>query len=152
MAESLQLLFRLYYQPAEAMSAILDRGSLLSASLYVVAISFGLQSAAAHWFRMPFYGPLLALAVAYVPGLLLLCGILGRAGGFVPSFQRDYSQLLACTALAWSAANLPLVVAGWFAPPQIWLGLAAFAYLYFAVLYSSPCGPCSAPATARPSG
>ena len=130
----MKLIFRLLYQPVAAMSAILDRGSLLYASLSVVAVSFALQSAAANWMHLPFYGPLLALAVAYVPGILLLCGLAGRLGGFAVSFQRDYSPLLACTAMAWSASNLPLAVAGWFAPPEVLLVLAGLAYLYFAVL------------------
>ncbi|MEI9974347.1 MAG: tetratricopeptide repeat protein [Ignavibacteriota bacterium] len=134
MAESLQLLFRLLSQPVKAMSAILDRGSLLWASICIVAVSFGLQSSASHWARMPFYGPLLALAVPYVPGVLLLGAIFGRAGGFVVSFQRDYSPMLTCTAMAWSAANLPLAVAGSVAPPEVLLPIAAAAYLYFAFL------------------
>ena len=134
MAESIRLLFRLLSQPVAAMSAILDRGSLLWASLCVVAVSFGLQTAAANWIRLPFYGPLLVLAVAYVPGMLLLCGILGRVGGFVASFQRDYSPLLTCVAMAWSAANLPLAVAGYLVPPPALLPLAGLAYLYFAFL------------------
>jgi len=134
MAESLKLLFRLLSQPVAAMSAILDRGSLLWASLCVVAVSFGLQSAAGNWVHLPFYGPLLALAVAYAPGILLLCAIFGRLGGFVVSFQRDYSPMLTCTALAWSAANLPVAVAGWFAPPVVVLALAGAAHLYFAFL------------------
>ena len=134
MAESVKLLFRLLYQPVAAMSAILDRGSLLWASLCAVAVSFGLQSAAGNWVRLPFYGPLLVLAVAFVPGILLLCTIFGRLGGFVVSFQRDYSPMLTCTALAWSAANLPLAIAGWFVPPVVVLALAGAAYLYFAFL------------------
>src|SRR5580700_12190775 len=136
MAESIKLLFRLLSQPIAAMSAILDRGSLLWASLCVVAVSFGLQGAVAYWTRLPFpfYGPLLVLAVAYVPGLLLLCGLVGRIGGFFVSFQRDYSPMLTCTAMAWSAANLPLVIAGFAAPPQVLLLLAGLAYLYFAIL------------------
>ena len=83
------------------MSAILDRGSLLWASLSVVVVSFLIG----HWLPLPFYGPLLALAVAYVPGILLLCGIFGRLGGFVVSFQRDYSPMLTCAGTAWAAAN-----------------------------------------------
>jgi len=134
MAESLKLLMRLYSQPVEAMSAILDRGSLLWASLCVIAVSFALQSAVEDWVRLPFYGPLLALAVAYVPGILLLCAIFGRLGGFFVSFQRDYSPMLACVALAWSAANAPLAIAGMLAPPEILPMLAAAAYLYFALL------------------
>jgi tetratricopeptide (TPR) repeat protein len=134
MADSIKLLFRLLFQPVTAMSAILDRGSLLWASLSVVAVSLALQPAASNWVRLPFYGPLLVLAVAYVPGMLLLCGILGRFGGFVASFQRDYSPLLTCTAMAWSAANLPLAIAGLVAPPEVLPVLAGVAYLYFAVL------------------
>jgi tetratricopeptide (TPR) repeat protein len=134
MADSLKLLFRLLSQPVTAMSAILDRGSLLWASLSVVAVSLALQPAASNWVRLPFYGPLLVLAVAYVPGMLLLCGILGRFSGFVASFQRDYSPLLTCTAMAWSAANLPLAIAGLVAPPEVLPALAGVAYLYFAVL------------------
>lgn len=134
MADSIKLIFRLLYQPVAAMSAILDRGSLLWASLSVVAVSFALQPAAANWMHLSFYGPLLVLAVIYAPGILLLCGLLGRLGGFVVSFQRDYSPLLTCTAMAWSAANLPLALAGWTAPPQVVLVLAGLAYLYFAVL------------------
>ena len=134
MAESVKLLFRLLSQPVTAMSAILDRGSLLWASLSVVAVSLALQASVGAWVHLPFYGPLLALAVAYVPGMLLLCGILGRFGGFAVSFQRDYSPLLTCVAMAWSAANLPLAVAGFVAPPEVLLALAGLAYLYFAVL------------------
>jgi len=134
MGESVRLLFRVLSQPVAAMSAVLDRGSLLWASISVVVITFGLQSTAGNWVRLPFYGPLLVLAVAYVPGILLLCGILGRIGGFAVSFQRDYSPLLTCTAMAWSAANLPLVVAGWLVTPEAWLALAGAAYLYFAFL------------------
>jgi len=49
-------------------------------------------------------------------------------------FQRDYSPLLTCTAMAWSAANLPLVLASWTAPGSVFAVLAGLAYLYFAVL------------------
>jgi hypothetical protein len=134
MADSIKLIFQLLYQPVAAMSAILDRGSLLYASLSVVAVSFALQSSTAHLVRLPFYGPLLALAVAYVPGILLLCSLFGRLAGFAVSFQRDYSPLLTCTAMAWSSANLALVVAGWIVPQQLLPVVAGLAYVYFAVL------------------
>jgi tetratricopeptide (TPR) repeat protein len=134
MADSIKLILRLLYQPVEAMSAILDRSSLLVASLSVVAVSFALGPGAANWIRLPFYGPLLVLAVVYVPGVLLLCGLAGRFGGFVVSFRRDYSPLLTCTAMAWAAANLPLALAGWIAPAPVLLILAGLAYIYFGVL------------------
>jgi tetratricopeptide (TPR) repeat protein len=134
MADSIKLLFRLLVQPVSAMSAILDRSSLLYASLAVLAVSLALQPGAAPWVRLPFYAPLLVLAVVYVPGVLLLGGLAGRLGGFDTSFRRDYSPLLTCSAMAWAAANLPLALAGWTAPPPVFLVLAGLAYLYFAVL------------------
>ena len=130
MAESFQLLFRLFYQPVQAMSAILDRGSLLWASLSVVAVSLLIG----HWLPLPFYGPLLALAVAYVPGILLLCAIFGRLGGFVVSFQRDYSPMLTCAGMAWAAANLPLAILAAAVPTELLLPIAGAVYLYFAFL------------------
>ena len=133
MGENLKLLLRLLSQPVAAMSAILDRGSLLWASLCVLAVTFALGSAAGT-VHLPFYGPLLVLAVFYVPGILLLCAIVGRVGGFFVSFQRDYSPMLVCAAMAWSAANLPLAIAGWFVPRIVFLAVAAAAYLYFAFL------------------
>ena len=81
-----------------------------------------------------FYTPLLVLAVVYVPGALLLSALLARLGGLGTVFQRDYSPLLTCTAMAWSAANLLLVPASWTAPAPVFAVLAALAYLYFAVL------------------
>jgi len=130
MAESFQLLFRLLSQPVNAMSAILDRGSLLWASIFVLAVSLWAPSAP----HVSFYTPLLMLAVAYVPGILLLCSLLGRLGGFVVSFQRDYSPLLTCVAMAWTGASLPLLVVGFVAPLQIVLAVAGVCALYFLFL------------------
>jgi len=115
------------------MGAILDRGSLLWASITVLAVSFGLQAGPVPT-GFPFYAPLFVLAVAYVPGLLLVATLIGHLGGLGMVFRRDYSPLLTCTAMAWSAANLPLVLAVWTASGTVFLMLAALAYLYFAVL------------------
>jgi tetratricopeptide (TPR) repeat protein len=124
-----RLVLRLYWQPGAAMSEILDRGSLLFASLAVLAISLLLPLAAA------FYTPLLILAVVYVPGVLLLGKLLGGlGGGFGMVFRRDYAPLLTCTAMAWSAANLPLWLAGRLVPASLYLPIAGLAYLYFLVL------------------
>ena len=92
------------------MSAILDRGSLLFASIAVLGVSLLLQTGLGAAVSFSFYTPLLALAVVYVPGVLLLSTLLARLGGLGTVFQRDYSPLLTCTAMAWSAANLPLVL------------------------------------------
>ena len=114
------------------MSGILDRGSLLYASLAVLAVTFMLQAGTA--LRISFYTPLLVLAVFYVPGTLLLGSLLGRIGSVGAVFERDYSPLLTCTAMAWSAVQLPLLLAAWTAPRPVFLVLAALALGYFAVL------------------
>jgi len=126
------LLLRIYGQPTAAMSAILDRGSLLFASVAALAVGFLLGRAG---FGISFYTPLLVLAVFYVPGILLLTKLFGGVtGGLGDVFQRDYSPLLSCTAMAWTAANLPLAAAGWLVGPGILLYVVGGTYLYFAVL------------------
>ena len=128
MIDNIKLLFRVFWQPAAAIGAILDQGSLLFASVAVVAVSFLYRSGLA----ISFYMPLLVLAVAYVPGVLLLSGILARLGGGLGGvFRRDYSPLLTCTAMAWAAANLPVALIAWMLPPQVLSILAAAAQTYF---------------------
>jgi TolA-binding protein len=161
--ENTKLLVRLLCQPAQAMSGILDRGSLLFASLAVLAVSLlfeltvtppvppapivVIQPGAEHgqapvrivhqraqW-SFSFYTPLLVLAAIYVPGTLLVTSLIGRLGGLGVVFQRDYSPLLTCTAMAWTAAQVPVVLAGWVVAPISVLGIVAvLAYVYFAVL------------------
>jgi tetratricopeptide (TPR) repeat protein len=129
--DNIKLLLRVFWQPAAAIGAILDQGSLLFASLAVLAVSLFYKSG----LGIGFYMPMLVLAIAYVPGVLLLSGLLARLGGGLGSvFQRDYSPLLTCTAMAWAAANLPLALAGWMLPLPVFPILIAVAHLYFLVL------------------
>ncbi len=122
-------LLRLYVQPASAMGAILDQGSLLFASLAVLIVSMLSPTG------LSFYTPLLVLAVVYVPGVLVLSKLLARLGGGMGSvFQRDYSPLLTLSAMAWTAAFLPLVFAGRFIPYVVWPIVAALGLIYFLVL------------------
>jgi tetratricopeptide (TPR) repeat protein len=131
--DNAKLLLRVYWRPAAAMSAILDQGSLLFASVAVLVVSLLLNTRS--FLAFSFYTPLLVLAVVYVPGALLLSRLLGGAGGGLGAvFGRDYAPLLTCTAMAWAAANLALVVVGWVSPASIFGFLAIAAYLYFAVL------------------
>jgi tetratricopeptide (TPR) repeat protein len=131
LSDNIKLLLRVWWQPSAALSAILDQGSLLFASVAVLAVSLFYRSG----LRLSFYMPLLVLAVAYVPGVLLLSGLLGRLGGGLGSvFQRDYAPLLTSTAMAWAAANLPLALIGWMLPLPVFLILIAAAQLYFLVL------------------
>jgi len=124
--DHLKLLLRLFWQPAAAMSAILDRGSLLFASVIVLIISFVEPSRA-----FGFFAPLLLLAGVYVPGTLVIAQLIG---GLPSAFQRDYSPLLTCAAMAWSAVNLPLVILGRALPASAYAALATLLYFYLAVL------------------
>src|SRR5579883_3532144 len=111
------------------MGEILDRGSLLFASLMAVAMGFVIPLLP----MLHFYTPLLILAVIYVPGLLLLGSLIAHTGSLGTAFQRDYSPLLTCVAMAWSAAQVPVLLAAWFAPVALDAAASA-AYLYLAVL------------------
>ena len=114
------------------MSAILDCGSLLFASLAVLGVSLLLRGP---WFSFGFYAPLLVMALVYVPGTLLLTSLIASPGGSPAAvFQRDYSPLLTCAAMAWAAASLPLVVAAWLLPAAALPIFAMLASVYFGVL------------------
>ena len=135
LVENSKLLLLVFWRPAAAMSAVLDRGSLLYASLAVLAVSLLLRVTLRPWLTFSFYVPLLVLAVVYVPGVLLLSKLLaGVGGGLGTVFQRDYSSLLTCSAMAWTAANLLLVLAAWMLPAAIFGVAAGLAYLYFLVM------------------
>src|SRR3954468_2488365 len=106
------------------MGEILDRGSLLFSSVAAIAATVALQ------LPVPFYMPLLVLAIVYVPGML----VIGRILPLGAMFQRDYSPLLTCVAMGWTAAQLPIVLARWTAPAPVLQLIGGLAYLYFAVL------------------
>ncbi len=128
-------LFRLFGRPAAAMSAILDQGSLLFASVAVISVSLLLQLTVRGSLALSLaFLPLLVIAVVYVPGTLLVTNLIARLGGLGVVFQRDYSPLLTCTAMAWAAVNLPIIAAAWIVPRALLPGIAVLAYLYFAVL------------------
>lgn len=115
------------------MSAILDRGSLLFASLAVLAASLLLPLTLGS-LSFSFYAPLLVLAVFYVPGTLLLASLLDRLGGLGTVFERDYSPLLTCTAMAWAAVHIPLALIARLVPLPVLAALTALAFAWFTVL------------------
>jgi hypothetical protein len=128
-----KLLLRLWYSPSTAMGEILDRGSLLFASVAVTVASALVLSGMP---RQPlrFYTPLLVLAVVYAPGLLLLVSTVGRPAGLVVGFQRDYSPTLTCAAMSWTAVLLPLALAVRTAPSPVLELLAGLLGVYLLVL------------------
>src|ERR1041385_7334444 len=102
------LLLRLWGSPGAAMTEILDRGSMLFASIAVLLVTAVLKTNAP-WLAAGFFMPLLVLAVVYVPGVLLLVTSIGHLGGLAMVFQRDYSPLT-CAAMALAAAGIPLAI------------------------------------------
>ncbi len=132
---NIRLLFLLYGRPAAAMSAILDEGSLLFASFAVVVMSVLLQLSVGLPISFTFaLAPLLALAVLYAPGTLVFTNLFARLGGLGVVFQRDYSPLLTCTAMAWTAAAMPLLLATRTASGAVLIGIAALSAFYFLAL------------------
>src|ERR1035437_7975417 len=99
------LLLRIWPHPAGAMSAILDRGSLLFASAAVLAATLLLKFTAPG-LAISFFTPLLVLVVVFVPVTLLLSPLLDRLGGVVVVLQRVFSTLLTCAAMAFAAAEI----------------------------------------------
>jgi hypothetical protein len=124
-AQNLKLLIDLFWRPGRAMSAILDRGSLIFASIAALAASL--------FFPVSFYSPLLLLAAVYVPGILLIGSILGGLAGVSTDFRRDYSPLLTCVAMGWTDAALLLHLLLSFIPgiPAAVLGAVYFTFLVF---------------------
>jgi tetratricopeptide (TPR) repeat protein len=116
------------------MGEILDRGSLLYASLAALVVMLVLDASVALRVPLSFYTPLLVLAGVYVPGLLVLAALLGGLGGPGAVFHRDYSALLTCIAMAFAAIVLPLILAAWTAPLSVFLLIAMLAAVYFVIL------------------
>ena len=117
------------------MSAILDQGSPLFASCAVLIVSLLLELRLRGALSLSLvFLPLLGLAVVYVPATLLFANLFARLGSLSVVFQRDYSPLLTCAAMAWAAVNIPIVVAAWILPFPFVAAIAIPAVLYFVVL------------------
>jgi len=129
---NLQLLVLLIARPGEAMSRVLDRGSLLFASLAALAV--GLLESSVFPVRVSFYTPLLVLAIAYVPGVLLLSALIGRLGSPGMVIQRDYSTLLTCASMAWAATQIPYLILAPMLPLELRLAMLAACIAWFAIL------------------
>lgn len=90
-------------------------------------------------FDANFFTPLIALSVFYVPAVILLMSVFGGTGNFGVVLRRDYSALATCTLLGWTAAHLPLAIAGIAlysapVPPSVYLALWFLGTALFGVL------------------
>lgn len=79
--------------------------------------------------------PLAAIAIALVPAILLIRSIAGH-GSFGVLMESDYLGLLNCSLLSWTAAFLPVTVAGWLLNAAIVYSAPVFiaATVYFLIL------------------
>jgi Flp pilus assembly protein TadD len=55
-----------------------------------------------------YFSPLIAMAICFVPAIILVLTLWDNLGGFSTILFRDYMALLVCCLLAWSAAYLVL--------------------------------------------
>jgi Tfp pilus assembly protein PilF len=86
-----------------------------------------------------FVKPLIGLSVFYVPLLILLVTLFGNAGSFGERLPREYGVLAVCTLTAWTAAHLPLALAGLLlysadVSPPVYLAMWAASGVLFGVL------------------
>lgn len=120
MAEKFAALFQIYYRPARALSAILDSGSLPLAVAGAALVSFGATRSARSSVTL-----LVLLALLFVPICIAIISLWDRLGSLSVVLQRDYSPLLICILMSWTAAFLPAGLSSWIAPASL---------LYFAIL------------------
>jgi hypothetical protein len=134
---NLRLLARLYVRPVQALSQILDDGSLVFGVAAVLAVAFlsTLTVALPMYTRVlsdgqsatprgmaaqmlgslvttSVFGTLFGLAALYVPACLLVATLLAPVGSFGVAFRRDYGSLLVCALFSWAAAHLPFALMG----------------------------------------
>jgi len=117
----------LWINPAAAMSDILDRGSLLIATIAALVATALVNLT----LPVGIFMPLFILAAGYVPGVLVLGSLVGHLGNAGMVLRRDYSAMLTCTAMAMAAAGIPLAGLLKIVPLPTALGAAV---AYFAVL------------------
>jgi Tetratricopeptide repeat len=128
MAEKLGTLFQLYYQPARALSTILDSGSLGLAILAAALAGFASEKAIG-----PTITGLVMLAVLFVPACVAIISVWDHLGTVGVVLRRDYSPLLVCILMCRAAADLPGAIARFLAPAfTIWIQVAVM--LFFSAL------------------
>jgi tetratricopeptide (TPR) repeat protein len=86
-----------------------------------------------------FFTTVLGMAILYIPALMLLVSMSGVNASFGLLLRRDYGPLLTCGLMAWAAAHLPFVAAGFALEPlglseKTALGLWAASAICFGLL------------------
>ena len=124
MGEKLSTLLQIYYRPSRAMSAILDSGSLPFAVVAAALVNFGVARSIRESITL-----LVLLILLFVPISIAVISLWDHLGSFSVVLHRDYSPLLACILISWTAAFLPAVLSQWIAPVSLlyFLALATIA-------------------------
>jgi Tfp pilus assembly protein PilF len=130
-ADHVKLLFQLYTRPLRAMSGILDVGSCLFAAVLAFIVSYFLFHPIP---GISAFTPLLLGAVAFVPACIFVVTRIETGTAFEQALFRDYAPLLACTYMAWTAANIPALLLGSLSPLLIVAGFVYFAGLMVCAL------------------
>lgn len=130
MAEKLGTLFQLYYQPARALSTILDSGSLGLAILAAALAGFASEKAVG-----PAVTGLVLVALLFVPACIAIISVWDHLGSVGVVLRRDYSPLLVCTLMCLAAANIPGAIAR-FIVPQFAIWIQAAVLVFFLALAS----------------
>ena len=86
-----------------------------------------------------FFTTVLGMAILYIPCLILLVATSGVNASFSVLLRRDYGPLLTCGLMAWAAAHLPFILAGFALEPlglseKTALGLWAASAICFGLL------------------
>ena len=102
-------LFRLYVRPFSAMGGILDEGGILPAFACAAAVALTMRSGLPQVLA-PF--KLIAvIALVLVPAMILIVNWREGLGGAATILRRDYTPVLVCVLMAWTAAFLPFGLA-----------------------------------------
>jgi tetratricopeptide (TPR) repeat protein len=160
--ENFTALFQLYVRPAAALGRILDRGRFWFCALAALCVSLLLHASDAgpgfvlaapslatsltsvallrfiSYQPGAYLAPLIAVAIAMVPAIIVLRALLGF-GSVSVLIRGNYLPLLICVLMSWAAAHLPLALARMFIDIElldtpIFFGAADFYFVVLAAL------------------
>lgn len=129
MGENIQILLRIYYQPARAFSAALDHGNLVFAIAAALIAHVALYPVT--W--------LAAVALLFVPAAVAIAAAWEGIGSTGVALRRDYAPMLTCVMFGWAAAHLPFALAALALraqqpSDQLMMALQGTAVAYFLIL------------------
>ena len=124
MGEKIKTLLQLYFRPSAALSTILDSGSLGMAVAAAALVTFGALRSVRDTVTL-----LVLVGLLFVPTCIAIISQWDHLGSVSVVLRRDFSPLLVCTLLCWTAAFLPAAVAGFVVPAfSDWLDMLAMVY------------------------